>query len=531
MRSTSGGRDGCVRLPRRTHPSRQAETTEPLPGYDASRRAARGVEARVVVLFDLAISPCLPRDGAIGCSSVARFAPIGRAPNAVSADIVRAVSEAARLLGDGPPAGFSSRAWAVRAPRPAVVGAPAFGLGVGAVAAADFDFRAAPDAGASAPALTARFTAAAGADAAERDFADVAAARSAGATVGAADDDAGFAGPSVGRARRAAGRSGGASAADAPLERRTRGAAGAGAAPWPLALPWARRPGLTIDVAGALWGVGVVLAADRPLAGFGEAGSVTTGGFEAMARFGVVAFGSGPRRLARGSGRLGSGAGAGRRAAFDVRARPAAGAAGGAASTTARRGACFLGAGGASTASGTAGATVSTRSRFARVFRARGAVGGVASMPFRGCSVVAAGGDSEPVAATSRSIASRLAAPRAAERRRFSGAAAGAASTIGVGASSGAATALVRLASTSAWASAEGSETSGIEMAGGSADAEVAVALRARRRRSGSSASSRPTQKWCLRIVGSATTEIIGSAKIWSGLTWQQLAGRPKRSA
>ena len=72
---------------------------------------------------------------------------------------------------------------------------------------------------------------------------------------------------------------------------------------------------------------------------------------------------------------------------------------------------------------------------------------------------------------------------------------------------------------------------SGSGVLGDSGGADAVESLRTRRRRSGSSASSRPTQTWCLRIVGLATTEIIGSAKICSGLTWQQLAGRLKRSA
>jgi hypothetical protein len=59
----------------------------------------------------------------------------------------------------------------------------------------------------------------------------------------------------------------------------------------------------------------------------------------------------------------------------------------------------------------------------------------------------------------------------------------------------------------------------------------TSAALRRRRGRAGSSASSRPTQKWCLRTDWSATTVIAGSANSSSGLTWQQLAGRPKRSA
>jgi hypothetical protein len=97
----------------------------------------------------------------------------------------------------------------------------------------------------------------------------------------------------------------------------------------------------------------------------------------------------------------------------------------------------------------------------------------------------------------------------------------GAASTgRGFGSAVSVAGAACRMGST-AWAAGGGVSTR----------AATVAPLRPRRGRAGSNASSRPTQKWCLRTELSATTVMAGSANSSSGLTWQQLAARPKRSA
>jgi hypothetical protein len=74
-------------------------------------------------------------------------------------------------------------------------------------------------------------------------------------------------------------------------------------------------------------------------------------------------------------------------------------------------------------------------------------------------------------------------------------------------------------------------EVSASGRAAGSRGAEGGALLSPRRRRTGSYVSSRPTQKWCFRIVGSATTVMTGSTNSSAGCTWQQFGGRRNFSA
>ena len=87
----------------------QRETPFWLLVYDADGRPARGVDARLEPLAS-EIPPRLLRDGETGCPLVPLFPAVGVSRDAVLADLVRQVSEVARLLGEGPTAGFGSRA-------------------------------------------------------------------------------------------------------------------------------------------------------------------------------------------------------------------------------------------------------------------------------------------------------------------------------------------------------------------------------------------------------------------------------------
>jgi hypothetical protein len=84
------------------------ETPYWLLVYDADGRPGRGVDARLEPLAS-EIPPRLLRDGETDCPLVPLFPPVGVPREAVVADLVRQVSEAARLLGEGPTAGFGSR--------------------------------------------------------------------------------------------------------------------------------------------------------------------------------------------------------------------------------------------------------------------------------------------------------------------------------------------------------------------------------------------------------------------------------------
>ena len=77
--------------------------------YDAEGRLARGVDARLEPLAS-EIPPRLLRDAETDCPLVPLFPPVGVDRAAVLAELVRQVSEVARLLGEGPTAGFGSRA-------------------------------------------------------------------------------------------------------------------------------------------------------------------------------------------------------------------------------------------------------------------------------------------------------------------------------------------------------------------------------------------------------------------------------------
>ena len=85
------------------------ETPYWLLVYDSDGRPARGVAARLEPLAS-EIPPRLLLDGETGCPLVPLFPPVGVERDAVLADLVRQVSEVARLLGEGPTAGFGSRA-------------------------------------------------------------------------------------------------------------------------------------------------------------------------------------------------------------------------------------------------------------------------------------------------------------------------------------------------------------------------------------------------------------------------------------
>jgi hypothetical protein len=76
--------------------------------YDVDGRPARGA-ARLEPPTSK-IPPRLLRDGVTVCPLVPLFPPVGVDRDAVLADLVRLVSEVARLLGEGPMAGFCSRA-------------------------------------------------------------------------------------------------------------------------------------------------------------------------------------------------------------------------------------------------------------------------------------------------------------------------------------------------------------------------------------------------------------------------------------
>jgi hypothetical protein len=77
--------------------------------YDLDGRPGRGAVARLEVLAS-EIPPRLLRDEATGCPLVPLFPPVGVEREAVVEGLVRQVSEVARLLGEGPTAGFGSRA-------------------------------------------------------------------------------------------------------------------------------------------------------------------------------------------------------------------------------------------------------------------------------------------------------------------------------------------------------------------------------------------------------------------------------------
>lgn len=96
----------CLSVPRW---AAMRETPYWLLVYDADGRPARGVDARLEPLA-AEIPPRLLRDGETGCPLVPLFPPAGVDRDAVVADLVRQVSEVARLLGEGPTAGFGSRA-------------------------------------------------------------------------------------------------------------------------------------------------------------------------------------------------------------------------------------------------------------------------------------------------------------------------------------------------------------------------------------------------------------------------------------
>ena len=85
------------------------ETPYWLLVYDAGGRPARGVDARLEPLAS-EIPPRLLRDAETDCPLVPLFPPVGVDRAAVLAELVRQVSEVARLLGEGPTAGFGSRA-------------------------------------------------------------------------------------------------------------------------------------------------------------------------------------------------------------------------------------------------------------------------------------------------------------------------------------------------------------------------------------------------------------------------------------
>ena len=76
--------------------------------YDAEGQPARGVEARLAPLA-AEIPPRLLRDAETGCPLVPLFPPMGVDREAVLADLERQVVEVARLLGEGPTAGFGTR--------------------------------------------------------------------------------------------------------------------------------------------------------------------------------------------------------------------------------------------------------------------------------------------------------------------------------------------------------------------------------------------------------------------------------------
>ena len=77
--------------------------------YDASGRPARGADARLERSAS-AIPPRLLRDTETGCPLVPLFPSVGVDRAAVLTGPVERASEAARLLGEGPTAGFGSRA-------------------------------------------------------------------------------------------------------------------------------------------------------------------------------------------------------------------------------------------------------------------------------------------------------------------------------------------------------------------------------------------------------------------------------------
>ena len=85
------------------------ETPYWLLVYDTDGRPARGVEVRLEPLAS-ELPPRLLRDGETDCPLVPLFPPVGVDRNAVLSELVRQVSEVARLLGEGPTAGFGSRA-------------------------------------------------------------------------------------------------------------------------------------------------------------------------------------------------------------------------------------------------------------------------------------------------------------------------------------------------------------------------------------------------------------------------------------
>jgi hypothetical protein len=77
--------------------------------YDSDGRPARGADARLERLAS-EIPPRLLRDDATGCPLVPLFPPVGVGRDEVLAALARQISEVARLLGEGPTAGFGSRA-------------------------------------------------------------------------------------------------------------------------------------------------------------------------------------------------------------------------------------------------------------------------------------------------------------------------------------------------------------------------------------------------------------------------------------
>lgn len=85
------------------------ETPYWLLVYDTDGRPARGVDGRLEPLAS-EIPPRLLRDADTGCPLVPLFPPIGFSREAALSELVRQVSEVARFLGEGPTAGFGSRA-------------------------------------------------------------------------------------------------------------------------------------------------------------------------------------------------------------------------------------------------------------------------------------------------------------------------------------------------------------------------------------------------------------------------------------